>query len=84
MNEQSLPLSVLDTYAPPQPEKADALLKQALDEIARADAKHAVLLQGEKRLNGRIDAFHLVDERLAEFRGTDLFPVEKLCALCYG
>lgn len=30
MNEQSLPLSVLDTYAPPQPEKADALLKQAL------------------------------------------------------
>ena len=25
-----LPLSVLDTYAPPQPEKADALLKQAL------------------------------------------------------
>lgn len=30
MNEQSLPLSVLGTYAPPQPEKADALLKQAL------------------------------------------------------
>ena len=30
MNEQSLPLSVLDTYAPPQPEKADTLLKQAL------------------------------------------------------
>ena len=31
MNEQSLPLSALDAYAPVQPEKADALLKEALE-----------------------------------------------------
>ena len=31
MNEQSLPISVLDEYAPLQPEKADALLKHALE-----------------------------------------------------
>ena len=44
MNEQSLPLSVLDTYAPPQPEKADTLLKQALagqrDKIVVIDDDH--------------------------------------------
>ena len=32
MNEQSLPLSALDAYAPVQSEKADALLKAALDQ----------------------------------------------------
>ena len=31
MNEQSLPLSALDAYAPVRPEKADALLKEALE-----------------------------------------------------
>ena len=44
MNEQSLPLSVLDTYAPPQPEKADALLKQDVPAEAVLHLKKLVTL----------------------------------------